>query len=140
MIYLDTSLLVALLCREPRSQDLLVWLAGNPDQEFAISHWTQVEFASALSVKLRTAQISEAEANAAGTQFGELVDGSVVILALNDQDYARASDYCEAWRVGLRAPDALHLAIAQRTGCPLATLDNGLYRAARHFGIAALIP
>ena len=42
--------------------------------------------------------------------------------------------------VNLRAPDAIHIAAAQRLGATLLTLDNGMARAADALGVPYLNP
>ncbi|WP_373489269.1 type II toxin-antitoxin system VapC family toxin [Blastomonas sp.] len=140
MIYLDTSLLVALLCREPRSIELLDWFATYEKHGFSVSHWNNVEFSSALSIKIRTGQISETQASMAQAELTTLLNNSFNVLPITELDYAKASEFSGVWKLGLRAPDALHLAIAQRFGVSFATLDRQQFLSAQHFGIPALIP
>ena len=42
--------------------------------------------------------------------------------------------------VRLRAPDALHLALAARHGCSLATLDEDMASVARDIGLTVIVP
>lgn len=56
-----------------------------------------------------------------------------------------ASDVADAGQLvrqyePLRAPDALHLAVALRLGTPIATFDEGLATAADQAGIGAVVP
>ena len=53
MIYVDTSVIVALLTVEPGTQDVTAWYAGLRDTP-ACSDWLLTEFSSALSIKLRS--------------------------------------------------------------------------------------
>jgi hypothetical protein len=48
--------------------------------------------------------------------------------------------YVRRFDLRLRAPDALHLAIARRLDVPLVTLDRRLAAAARELGIAVEEP
>jgi predicted nucleic acid-binding protein len=48
--------------------------------------------------------------------------------------------YARRFDLGLRAPDALHLAIARRLDATLVTLDRRLVAAAREVGIAVEVP
>ena len=60
MLYLDTSLLVAVLTHEARTAEMQEWLAAQAVDELIVSDWVVTEFSSALSVKVRTAQLSPA--------------------------------------------------------------------------------
>lgn len=53
MLYLDTSVLVAALTREPRTADMQAWLGAQEAGTLCISDWTVTEFSSALSMKVR---------------------------------------------------------------------------------------
>ncbi len=52
----------------------------------------------------------------------------------------RAGRLLERFELGLRAGDALHLAIAQRLGTPLVTLDRRLATAAAAVGLEVIVP
>lgn len=56
-LYLDTSLLVAVLTNEVNTDRVRAWLRGQPTEDLAISEWVRTEFSSGLSVKLRTGRI-----------------------------------------------------------------------------------
>jgi predicted nucleic acid-binding protein len=68
MVYVDTSVLVALYTREPKSADVSRWYAACAD-ELVSAAWCVSEFASALAIKQRTGQIAEADAQTAWRQF-----------------------------------------------------------------------
>jgi uncharacterized protein with PIN domain len=54
MLYLDTSLLVAVLTKEAETGRLQCWLGQQPIKDLTVSDWVATEFSSALSIKLRT--------------------------------------------------------------------------------------
>ena len=56
--YLDTSLLVALLIREPRTPRVQAFFSADATKALLISPWTITEFASALALKERVRPIS----------------------------------------------------------------------------------
>jgi uncharacterized protein len=58
MIYVDTSVLVALCFNEPKSSDVRFWY-GERTEELVSGVWCVTEFASALGIKQRTGQISQ---------------------------------------------------------------------------------
>ncbi len=51
MRYLDTSILVAALTREPRTEEMQDWLAAQAPDSLCISDWVLTEFSAALSMK-----------------------------------------------------------------------------------------
>jgi uncharacterized protein len=52
-------------------------------------------------------------------------------------DVRLAGIYVRRFDLGLRAPDAVHIAIARRLDATLVTLDRRLAAAARELGVAA---
>jgi len=133
--YLDTSVLVPLFFRE----------AGTPaarleiEQESShwVSHWTLAEFSSAVAFKLRSAQVDAATASTARRLFAELVASRLTVVDVLREDFANAAVLCESTPApGLRTPDALHLAIAQRLGLVIVSFDQALTQAARLQGLA----
>jgi len=61
MLYVDTSVLVALCTNEARTADVVNWYAACAD-ELASAAWCVTEFASALGIKQRTGQLTESQA------------------------------------------------------------------------------
>jgi len=114
MLYLDTSLLVAALTNEAQTGRMQRWLGEQQAEHLAISDWLVTEFSSALSIKLRSAQI-------------EARDRAEVLAT-----FARES-------LGLRAGDALHPAICADRGATLCTLDRQLSNAGSVLGVKALL-
>lgn len=135
MLYLDTSVLVAALVPEAQTDNVHDWLLAHPSKEFVMSDWTLTEFASALSLKRRTGELSEAESAQASRAFDEMADEMVEVIPLTRQDFAQAARLIRSATVGLRAGDALHLTVALREVATLCTLDQRLLQAARETGV-----
>jgi predicted nucleic acid-binding protein len=55
-----------------------------------------------------------------------------------DDDYRNAARLLQNWQLGLRAGDALHLAVSQRHSCVILSLDEKLVKAGQQAGIAAV--
>jgi uncharacterized protein len=55
-------------------------------------------------------------------------------------DVRLAAAYVRRFDLALRAPDALHLAVAERLDVPLVTLDRRLATAARELGVGVEDP
>lgn len=140
MIYLDTSVIVAALTREPLTDRAQHWLVDQAEGSLAISGWTRVEFAAALRFKATTGQIDEGQRTAAATQFAEISGYGLVLWPIEAEDLEEAGRLAGSEALRLRAPDALHFALAWRRGAPLCTLDDGLRRACLQFGHPCLSP
>ncbi|MBI4987542.1 MAG: type II toxin-antitoxin system VapC family toxin [Rhodocyclales bacterium] len=131
MVYVDTSVLVALLLKEPRSNDVARWYAASQD-DLVSAMWCVTEFASALSIKRRTGQIDEPEAQAAWQHFERLCANDLQLIPVEPVTFHRAAVLTLDAGSGLRAGDALHLAVALDARAKgMATLDEVLARNAR---------
>ncbi|MBD2718848.1 type II toxin-antitoxin system VapC family toxin [Synechococcus sp. FACHB-909] len=108
MIYLDTCVVVALLNPEASSPRALEWLEQCRDTLIS-SDWLITETHSALGLKQRHHGLSPEARTAAGEHVERLL-----------QDPA----------LGLRAGDALHLAVALQSRCSQLASFNGLMRQA----------
>jgi uncharacterized protein len=136
MIYLDTSVLVAGFTHESTTVRILAWLERPRTEVMLISEWVTVEFSAALSFKMRTKQIDETYRQHALTLFSQLVKDSVDVTPVTGAHFAKASQFAESHALGLRAGDALHLAIAGTQSATLVTLDKRLSRAGPSLGVA----
>ncbi len=135
MIYVDTSVIVALLTVEPRTQDVTAWYAGLRDTPTS-SDWLLTEFSSALSIKLRTGQINEANAKRVRKVFELLAGGGLRIVPVSREAFGRAAEMIKLRDHGLRAGDSLHLAVALELGAShMATLDGTLAASAKRSGM-----
>ncbi len=134
-IYCDTSLLVSALVGEEASDRILAWLAEKAGDHLVISDWCVTEFSSALSVKLRNGAISPEQRAETLAAWAALREASLETAPVVASNFRLAADFCERAKLGLRAGDALHLAIAAAHGHSIATLDAVQANAALEFGI-----
>jgi hypothetical protein len=139
MLYLDTSLLVAALTNEPETARMQGWLGQQPGGELAISDWVTTEFSSALSVKLRTRQIEPVHRADALAMFTRLAMESFTVVPVLRLQFRTAARFVEQHALGLRAGDALHLAICADHGATLCTLDRRLSDAASALGLKTML-
>jgi uncharacterized protein len=128
MIYLDTSALVALIANEAHSAAVAAWYA-RVKGELVSAVWSVTEFASALSIKQRTGQLDQKQAESAWEHFGRLAANDLRLLPLEAVHFHRAATLTLDASLSLRAGDALHLACAELAGAKnIATLDEVMSR------------
>lgn len=134
-LYLDTSVVVAALTREPKTGAVLAWLDAQEPDQLTISEWVVTEFSSALSIKLRTGQITAIERAEALAAFAQLSGEGLAILPISGLHFRMAARLADQYALGLRAGDALHLAICADRGAALRTLDRRLGEAGPALGV-----
>ena len=138
MRYFDTSFLVPLILPEATSEPIAGFFEALPADDLAVSHWTRVEFASLLAREVRMGGLDAAAAREAGMRFETMVGESFVVLLPSRDDFDRAKDWLGHFETGLRAADALHLAIAGNRGAgAIYSLDKLMIAAGRTLGLPA---
>lgn len=133
--YLDTSLLVAALTNERDTARVQSWLTQRPEGDLAVSEWVATEFSAALSIKLRTGQIEAQHRADALAMFARLRSENLRMLPVTGIEFRSAAHYADQHKLGLRAGDALHLAICAGHGATLCTLDRRLSVAGSALGV-----
>ncbi|MBA2446247.1 MAG: type II toxin-antitoxin system VapC family toxin [Nocardioidaceae bacterium] len=126
MLYLDTSLLVAALTAETHTETVQHWLSEQVAGQLAVSDWVTTEFSSALSLKTRIGAVALEERNRALEAYRLLALQSLETVPVTRNDFLVAARFVDRHELALRAGDALHLAVALRTGAVLITLDRKL--------------
>jgi predicted nucleic acid-binding protein len=137
MHYLDTSVLIAALTPEANSAKVHDWLSGRAG--LSISAWVRTEVSSALAIQMRTGRLSLEHRADALTVFNRLIDESLVVEPVEARHFEIAARFVDQHELGLRAGDALHLAVASQRGLVLATLDHKLAEAGPKLGAATLL-
>ena len=90
MVYVDTSVLVALIVPEPHSAAVARWY-GRTRSVLVSAAWCVPEFASALGIKQRSAQIDAAQALLAWQRFERLLANDLTLLPLATISISRAT-------------------------------------------------
>ncbi len=134
-LYLDTSLLIAALTKEAETARVQKWLGQQAATALAVSDWVVTEFSSALAVKIRTRQMTADNRAGALAAFARLVEENFVLLPISGPQFHIAARFADNYALGLRAGDALHLAICADHGANLCTLDRILGTAGPALGV-----
>ncbi len=136
MLYLDTSFITPLIKQETTSERVTRFIAGLPAGKLTISHWTRVEFSSMLAREVRMGGMDAKGAGNAATQFDAIVAESFSVLLPGPDAFDLARRYIGRFESGLRASDALHLAIAStHRATAIYSLDKLLIKAGEMFGL-----
>jgi predicted nucleic acid-binding protein len=136
LFYFDTSFLVPLILPEATSGRISAFVDTLPAQEFAVSHWTRVEFSSLLAREVRMGGFDAGRAAEADAQFEAMLRESFAVLLPDANDFGLAKQYLIRFETGLRAGDALHLAVAgNRRAETIYTLDKRLLKAGAALGL-----
>lgn len=136
MYYFDTSFLVPLILPEATSDRIAKFLRDLPAEGLAVSHWTRVEFSSLLAREVRMGGLTAKAAAQADARFETMVDESFALLLPNANDFNLAKEYLANHETGLRAGDALHLAVARNHRAEAVySLDKTLIKAAKRLGV-----
>ena len=136
MIYFDTSFLAPLVLPEATSDAIAEYVRGLPAEQFTVSHWTRVEFSSLIAREVRMGGLDAEAAAQADARFESMVDESFAVILPNADDFNLAKEYLGHYETGLRAGDALHLAIAgNRRAEVIYSLDKSLLKAGKRLGL-----
>ena len=135
MLYLDTPVLVAALTREAETARIQNWLAAQEPESLVISDWVVTEFSAALSIKLRAGQIEAVHRADASAMFARLCADTLTTVPISRSQFRTAARFADQFALGVRAGDALHLAICADHGATLYTLDRRLGAAGSALGV-----
>jgi predicted nucleic acid-binding protein len=133
--YLDTSVLLPTLVEEPASAAVDAYMLSG-GQGLLVSDFAAAEVASALSRLVRTRLLDASDAAQRLADFDVWRASTTEPADFHAADMRLAYAFVRRFELMLRAPDAVHLAIARRLDAPLVTLDRRLAAAARELGIA----
>lgn len=104
--------------------------------ETLISSWLTTEVSSALSSKVRIGTLTQSRRAIALGAYQRMFLDNHIVLTVTADHFHQAARYADRHDLGLRAGDALHLAVAAEHRATLFTLDRRLYAAAQSLGHA----
>jgi uncharacterized protein len=140
MVYVDTSVLVALHLNEPNSLLAERWYA-KCTQPMVSAIWCVTEFASALGIKLRTGQISAEQSSAAWLRFEAQCRNELQLVPVEADTFHKAALLALNSESKLRSGDSLHLACAINLRAhSLATFDAILAVNSERFDLKLVFP
>ena len=136
-VYLDASVLVALLTNDALTgrADALLRSQGPA---LLISDFAAAEFASALCRRVRTGELTAAEARTTFETFDAWVARAAQRVEAAPADMQAAEAFLRRLDLTLRTPDALNIAIARRLGATLASFDDRMAACARALGLEGI--
>ena len=134
-IYVDASALIPLVVVEPDSRwsQFQVSIASQPP---FVSDFAAAEVAATISKFVRMSRITPDEAHGLLMRFDAWAATEANGVQTTAVDVLEAGRLVRRFDLKLRAPDALHLALASRHGCELITRDKGMARAAQALGLS----
>jgi uncharacterized protein len=134
-LYLDASALLPLFIEEARTNQAHTSLRGNV---LIISDFAVAEFSSGVARRTRAGEINESDAVSVFTALDAWTLNAARRETLTPGDVNMAISLVRRLDLGLRAPDAVNIAIAQRCAATLLTFDEKLARSARSLGMTVI--
>jgi uncharacterized protein len=133
-VYLDTSLVIPFFLADPFAVRAKAYLSSRPTGVVA-SDFVAAEFADVVARRCRAKSMTEAEGRLAFANFDQWIAQYTANALIEPSDFRDAERFIRRLDLPLRAPDAIHLAIARRLGAELATFDQRMADSARALGI-----
>jgi hypothetical protein len=138
-LYLDTSVVVALLTEDPLNLRASAFFQGS-SEILIISDFGSAEFSSVVARRVRMGTITPDHGRAALAVFDAWTARTAHRVGIAGADVAVADTYLRRLDLTLLTPDALHIAIAVRIGAMLVTFDRAMAASARVLGMAVTTP
>lgn len=102
--------------------------------ETLISDWLTTEVSSALSSKVRIGALTPSQQAIALAAYQRMFLDNHIVLPVTASDFHSAARFADRHDLGLRAGDALHLAVATQHRSKVFTLDRRLHAACLALG------
>jgi uncharacterized protein len=133
-VYLDASVVVSLFAGDANFERARRIASGS--DILVISDLTAAEFASALSLHMRTGRAAKGDVEAALERFDTWTRGMVERVEVLSSDVQDAETLIRRLDSALKTPDAMHISIARRIGATLATFDKVMAQESKRLGLA----
>ncbi|MBL4903674.1 type II toxin-antitoxin system VapC family toxin [Desulfotalea psychrophila] len=132
--YLDTSAILPYY-REERLSQLIQNFLLSITPPVAISHLTDVEFASALSCLVRMEELDDAQAGIIEQTFADdCKAGLFKRISFTTSHFTQAVKWLSLRNTSLRTLDTLHLAVSNQGNLKIVTCDTILANSAEKLG------
>lgn len=135
MRYADTSLLLSLFLRDSGTPAALAWLEEAGTDALMASQWSLTEFAGATADKVRNGKISPELQRTVMVRFFHFAAMRLTLELPEAADFEFAAELIGRSKAGLRAGEALHLAICSRRGSTFCTADTSFSKIAELLNI-----
>ncbi len=138
MIYLDASVLVPLFRVEPRTARVNRLLIET-ETDLLVSDFAVGEVGATMARLVRTQELAPDDATDRLAKFDAWYLAACGTVSTEARDVQSASMLVRQFTLQLRLPDAIHAAIARRTGSQLVTADRKLFDACQQIDCDALL-
>lgn len=110
-------------------------LAARFNLQPCVSDFAEAEFASVVAKRCRTGELTVQQSRQAFANLDAWIARAAQRVSMISYDTGQATAWLRQLDLNLRAPDALHLAIAARVGTTVAMFDAGMLACARRLAI-----
>jgi hypothetical protein len=131
-LYLDASVLIAMFIAENRSPDAHHGILGN---SVIVSDFAIAEASAGVARRQRRGEISASDATHLFSTLDAWIARCAQRAPLENSDVLSAVGLVRRLDRGLRAPDAINIAIAQRLNATLFTFDRTMAATAIAMGL-----
>lgn len=132
--YLDASFLVTLFANDHFTPSARQFLKSQKPV-LLVSDFACAEFVSALAKRVRVGQFGMSEAQLTLSNFDAWRPRGAQNVSVTSSDIKVAEAFLRRSDLTLRTPDAIHIAMAQRTQATLVTFDKKMAACARVLGM-----
>ena len=133
-IYVDANVLISTFVEDEFSKKAERFFEAGT-RGLHISDFVRAEFASVMGRLFRMKRLNLAEAREILAVFDIWASQKFEPVETQTADVRTAESLLRDLTLGLRAPDAINIAIAQRLGAELATFDKKMATAASKLGV-----